>query len=155
MSDCNNNKLLLLGCVGGITHFFFVFTLQEEKGFPLCLLFFLFITGTLASDWFQAHRWVSHMCVRERDLVLHNCYLTATRTLVESSSAIAAAAVIMGCKDDWVQHTTTTYRRKTKKTHVLPPRFRFIIMHSKKKNSTFDHSSVTDELQVLKRIFKY
>jgi hypothetical protein len=74
---------------------------------------------------------------------------------VESSSAIAAAAVIMGCKDDWVQHTTTTYRKKTKKTHVLPPRFRFIIMHSKKKNATFDHSSVTDELQVLKRIFKY
>ena len=101
MSDCNNNKLLLLGCVGGITHFFLFSRYKKKKGF-LSVCFLFFITGTLASDWFQAHRWVSHMCVCERDLVLHNCYLTATRTLVESSSAIAAAAVIMGCKDDWV-----------------------------------------------------
>lgn len=44
MSDCNNiNKLLLLGCVGGITHFFFCFHVTRRKRVSsLPVIFFVY-----------------------------------------------------------------------------------------------------------------
>lgn len=127
--------------------------LKKKKGF-LCFI----ITGTLASDWFQAHRWwwwVSYLCECG-----NSSYLTATRTLVESSSAIAAAAaVIFGCKDDWLTHDDDDLQNQ--ENTCTPQGFdsSSCKRHRRyaKKNTTF-FSFVRDgwaTLQDLKRIFKY
>jgi hypothetical protein len=78
----------------------------------------------------------------------NSSYLTATRTLVESSSAIAAAAVIFGCKDDWLTHDDDDLQNQ--ENTCTPQGFdsSSCKRHRRyaKKIPLFSLSSVTDEL---------
>jgi hypothetical protein len=81
----------------------------------------------------------------------NSSYLTATRTLVESSSAIAAAAaaVIFGCKDDWLTHDDDDLQNQ--ENTCTPQGFdssscKRHRRYAKKNYHFFSLSSVTDEL---------